>query len=733
MAKKNTGKAAKIGKSLLAMDGDDARKASIRERNARDARMEGAMTWEEIAAEGRPPTKRTPMPPEGIYIGSGVYGHHGRLKIAGYCFTYWEPDRPSPEACLDMLVKEGVGNTMQWWQKGHEIISLAKRAKELGVYSTCLGGGPDAEDAGEIAALGGWWLGYDFGERFNFGFFPSVADRDPDLKLLVDEYMRRVHNHVKDSHAAGVGLVMATSSNFPLDYEVAAGAEIPCTEDFPFGDFQLSSALGRGLFRQYSLPMWGAHIAHEWYSFLPHTSRYKMRSLETAFLVKYMTGAKIVINESGNWALQSNLCPDSPMSTLPILKGDPPNLYMPEDPRSGYTPEHLDAARRLFANIDDRSPVATKYRRIISKFTAFCRENPAPKGQPEAAIALAKGNYDIGSAIFVPGYVVGNARTWAAKDMHWYFGAPEKSWQTLLAELMPKPPMFAPHYNRSFSGTPYGLCDVVSFGCDNVSADYLLRNYRTIIFSGWNTCSDKQYKVLCDYVHGGGRLVLSLPHLSTNRVRNYTDFTVEELVNGGDFTELCGLRVKGRGRMCYWGTGPEMRPNAAGFVARRRFGILGVTLGELELTGPEEDYERLVVDDERLRPIILRCKSGKGEVFFVNTWAYPATVNLDEGPGLEEGGRGMMSRLYAYVARISRGHTWITGPDFETPDEDCRWIMQSYFPDAGKICLLNLDYERPRRCVLHWFGDKDFIELAPGEFRQMDAPVLEPHEKLNAD
>ena len=708
------------------------RHSDLYKKRLRDARKEGAMTWEEIAKEGRPATHPVKLPPEGAFIGSGCYPHGGKLMGTGLCFTYWAPDHPTFREQLELAVREGVGNTLQWWDSGDSLVNLAREAKAKGLYSTCIYSDGTPKNAADLCALGDFWLGYDFGERYAFNFFPDIAEGDPDLCTIATEYVRRVHNHVKDRHNDGWGNVMATSSNFPLDYEVAAGAEIPCTEDFPFGCLQLSSSLGRGLYRQYGLPLWGTHLAHEWNVYLPHTNSYRNRTLETAFYLKYMTGAKLMLNESGNWALQSNICPDSPMSTMPILPGDPPGLYNANDPRSGYTPEVMAEARRRFANIDVRSPVAVKYRKVISDFYAFCRKNPCPKGQPEATIAIAKGNFDLCSAVYVPGYVVGGATPLAAKDMHWYYGAPEQSWKTVRDELMPQPPMLGPNLNHHFAGTPYGLCDLASFAFDNITSDFLVRNYRTLIFAGWNTCSEKQYAILCDYVKRGGRLVISLPHLSTNRRRNYTDFSRGELVNGGDFSELCGLKVVRRGRPCYWATGPEMnRKNAAGFIARRRFGIIAVSLGDLEFTGPKENYERLAVDDEELRPIIVRCRSGKGEVFFVNTWAYPATVNLDEGPGMEPGGRGMMSRLYAYVAKLSRGHTWITGPDFENPDEDCRWIVQSYFPDAGKICFLNLDYEHERKCVLHWFGEKDFITLKPGEFRLMDAPVLTAEEKLN--
>ena len=42
-------------------------------------------------------------------------------------------------------------------------------------------------------------------------------------------------------------------------------------------------------------------------------------------------------------------------------------------------------------------------------------------------------------------------------------------------------------------------------------------------------------------------------------------------------------------------------------------------------------------------------------------------MNADFGPGAIFGSPGLVGRLYDYVARLSRGHVWITGPDFETP------------------------------------------------------------------
>ena len=692
------------------------------------------LTVDEIIAAPRPKTVKTPLPEDArIYIGSGVYANKGTMKMGGFCFTYWEPDRLNYDEIVDLCAKEGVGNTLQFWQSNECLLDLARKAKARGLYSTCIYSSATNGLARRITStLGDSWIGYDFGERYNFSLYQNWDNRGVSLQALVGEYMNRVHKHVGDLHAAGWGNVMATSANFSLDYEVAAGVEVPCTEDFPFGDLTLASALNRGLYRQYDLPMWGSHLAHEWYSWIPHKNPYKMKTLETAFLLKYMTGAKVIINESGNWQLQSSLCEDSPMARMPT-----PIRKL----NSGLTSEELAAAeksvyaeaKKKFSYIDYRSPVAVKYRKAISDFTSFCKKHPAPKGQPEATWAIAKGNLDLGGAGYVPGNAICGAYDLARTNPNWMCGLPEMSWDVVRKAVMPMPPMLAPNKNIHFSASPYGLCDIVSFACDNVTAEHLLKNYKVLMFAGWNTCTPKQYRILCDYVKGGGKLVIGLAHLSTDDKRDYTNLSVEKLVNKGDFTELCGFKVVGETPRKYWATGPSTEKNCLGFVARRRFGYMCLPLGKLEFSAPKENFEELAVDDEDAEPFILRCKSGKGEVFFMNWWAYPAAANMDVGCGSELKDVGMVGYLYQYAAKLGRGNVYITGPDFENPDEDCGWILYSYFPDEGKVYLLNLDYENERKCVLQQFGDKEFITLRPGEFRIVDSVKLDADEKLNAE
>lgn len=674
------------------------------------------------------------LPECGLFLGSGVYEHDGRLIGSGLAFTYWTPDYPSARETVDLIVRDNQGNTAQFWQHGQALLAMARAAVEQGLYVTFLYSDAPPEVAARFKDMGEHYLGYDFGERYTFGIYDQELPAgktlgDVTLKDLADGLMSRVAAHVEERQKAGWGRVMATSSNFYIDYEIAAGAEVPVPEDFAFRHLLMASSISRGLYRQYDLPLWGSHLAHEWYSWLPQRNPLKFPLFRAALYLKYLSGAKLIVNESGNWALQSSLCPDSPMHTMPRVIGDPPGI---RHTGREFVDRHIEEARALFCNIDYRSPTAAKYRKEISDFYDFVKAHPAPAGQPEAPVAIAKGNYDICGGEFAPHNAIAGMFRLAQRNPNWYEGAPERGWDIVKSVFYPRPPVLAPSKNFHLAGSPYGMVDIVSFAADRIDAEFLKANYKALILSGWNTCSPKQYAALVEYVRAGGRLCLGIPHLSTNAARDYHGYGVDDLVNGGDFTELCGLRVTGRGGRFYWATGPALTPNCLGLAVPRRYGIIGCPLGLVELADPSR-VEVLAVDDEQAQPFILRCKSGRGEVFFINSWSYPGLLNSDDGPGCTVDSKGLIGLLYGYIARISRGHVWITGSDFLQPDADCEYIAYSYFPDAGRICLQNIDFRSPRRAILHHFGDVEPIELGPAEFRILDTVVLKPGEKINRE
>src|SRR5690606_15505585 len=112
----------------------------------------------------------------------------------------------------------------------------------------------------------------------------------------------------------------------------------------------------------------------------------------------------------------------------------------------------------------------------------------------------------------------------ADRNPFWCSGQPERGWNIAMKVFYPCPNILNPHPNPFLSGTPYGQVDVTSFADDNVDANFLSANYKALLFTGWNTSSDKQYRELCEYVRNGGILFISIPQLSTNDTRNYSSY-----------------------------------------------------------------------------------------------------------------------------------------------------------------------------------------------------------------
>ena len=721
------------------------------------------------------------MPSCGIFVGTGVYNTSKDYLLGTMPGHYsWQPQDFMPDEMIERIIEDNQGNLAQVWgtPRGHAPRQLAEWKYALSEIGISLPP-PDwengrylfAEDCQEIkahedragagflsflrkAAAKGiyvqfiytelqckekWvkqfsefapnYLGYDFGERYCFRIDDRLLQEkelgDITLSMLADQLLAEVNEYVTGLHKAGWGNVAATCGNFHLDYEVLGGADIPMFEDSG-SSVHFTSALSRGLYRQYGLPIWGSHIAHEHYSWLPNANPRKMDVLVGDLFLKYMGGAKILLCESGNWFVEANLCSDSPKFLFPQRYGVPEDEKESHDTRKHYNAdpqkyiEAMHEAREFYPAIDYNSPICQAYRKVISDFYDFVKENNTPVGQPEVSVALAKGNLDLSNVEYCPNNAVAGAYKLADIDSRWYEGAPERGWETIKNVFFPRPPIAAPNRNLSLSGTPYGVVDIVSFAGDNITSEFLTNNYKCLLFSGWNTCSDKQYSILKDYVASGGVLCIAIPHLSTNETRDYSNFSVDDLVNKGDFSELCGVRVKGRGERFYWAT-PAKGVSCLGVEFPHRFGTMQVCMGDIEITDPATEV--LIIDDEQARPIVIRRRFGKGEVFFINTWCYPGALDHDIGPGSTLDSKGLMGLIYAYIAKLCRGNVWISD-DGENPGENCDYISCSYFPESEKICLYNADFINPRKCFLYNFGIVDEIELSPGEFRFVDAAKL---------
>ncbi len=625
-------------------------------------------------------TAKIKLPKEGIFVGSGIYPTDTDTLLATSLGHYtWQAQAFGPVEILDKILEDNQGNLAQVWgiargfspkthsewfyaldeigidipapdwenyknltldeyasvfeehkdRFGAGYVRFIREAKKRGIYTALIYTNSHPQWIPQLSEVGGdYYLGYDFGERYNIGLDDAKAILKEagvlTLGALTDRLLKRVKEHVDERHKAGWGFVMATSSNFHLDYEVLGGAEMPVVEDFAFPSLNFSSGFSRGLYRQHNLPLWGSHLAHEHYSWQPNNNSHRWDQLRAGMYLKYMAGSKMIINESGNWFVEHTLAPDSPKFQLPqtakdrfgVIGWGAAREIMKNDPK--VLKPYLEEARPYFGMLNYDSPICRKYREAISDFWNFVKENGTPEGQPETTIALAKGNYDFCSSRFIPNYAIGGLSDIAEENPAWYEGGPEKGWITANKVFFPLKNVMAPYKNISISGTPYGQVDVVSFAKDHVSADFLSKNYKALLFTGWNTSSEKQYEILKEYVYNGGILFISTPQLCKNETRNFA-YGVEELVNGGDFSELCGVKVIDKGHRFYWATAPVGQEKL--FKFPRRFGIIASRIGKIEITDPE--LEILAVDDDEERPLITLHKYGKGKVYFLNSWAYP--------------------------------------------------------------------------------------------------------------
>ena len=703
------------------------------------------------------------LPDCGLFLGTGVYATSG-----DYLLSTLYAQTNSPQEMIDKIVADNQGNLAQFWgyargyapathakwfyaldeigieipppdwekstnirvqdceilkqhddRRGAGIVRFIKAAAEKGIYTALIYTDAHPQWSAQLKDMGAYYLGYDFGERFTIRFEESAitGQRQDELTLadLAHDLVARVREHVDQRHAAGWGNVMATGGNFYIDYEIVAGTDIPVFEDFCF-NLNLSSALSRGLYRQHDLPLWGSHLAHEHYSWIPNSHPHKFDLLRMAMYLKYMAGCKMIINESGNWFVEASLCEDSPKHEFPRVPLKPAQVsfggHVPVD-FSSYIPE----ARKHFAKVGYDSPICRQYRKITSDFYDFVKTHGTPAGQPETTIAMIKGNYDLCGTRYSPDTAVGGAFKLADRNPAWFEGAPERGWKIAEKVFHPLPSVLEPCPNLFLSGTPFGMIDIVSFALDEIDAGFLSSQYKALLFTGWNTASQKQYEILKNYVANGGTLFISIPHLSTNIRRNFSSYSVDELINKGDFSELCGVKVKARGRRYYWATAPD-GSDELGFRFPRRFGIIGACMGDIEITDPAAKI--LVVDDEQAAPILIKRKLGKGTVFFLNSWAYPGAINTDEGPGARTNSNGLIGTIYRHIAQLSRGDVWITD-DRNAPGHECEFVAFSHFPEANKICLLNIDANQPHRVFLHRFGQYTSVQLSPGEFRLTDA------------
>lgn len=269
---------------------------------------------------------------------------------------------------------------------------------------------------------------------------------------------------------------------------------------------------------------------------------------------------------------------------------------------------------------------------------------------------------------------------------------------------------------RWFCGTPLGEIELIPVD----APPEILSTFPLLLLLGWNTMDEAQYVSLKRYVENGGKLFMSVPHATRNESRKFLINNLENLnlVQNGDFADLFGVKIAGRGgklgrirgeediddnpvrTIFQWKTINQQPPE--GPLHPRP------DLAEIELCGAEV----LVRDVDSGKPVLVRRRVGEGEAYLLCTHEYPGNSYLAP----------LMKPL---VRALSRS---VASPvEMEDPSGDVYYTVRNDEKSGiSRVHLLNTDWTEAgneKQCRLR-LGDS-WIGLAVREGRMSEVVWLE--------
>ena len=133
-------------------------------------------------------------------------------------------------------------------------------------------------------------------------------------------------------------------------------------------------------------------------------------------------------------------------------------------------------------------------------------ETHSRRGDVVARVAVLQGRNDAWQHF-------GKSSIWSQQGDKWRFNDAMSSFDLLSDTFFPQSATFAGGQPDGwFTTTPYGAVDIVPI---EAPID-VLNQYKVVAFLGWNTWNEDDFIKLCDYVNGGGTLVLTAAHANVN-------------------------------------------------------------------------------------------------------------------------------------------------------------------------------------------------------------------------
>lgn len=525
---------------------------------------------------------------------------------------------------------------------------------------------------GESGGLLYWPRSYAINRRAKvFEALPAVRNV-AEAKAEYVKYLKRFIAYERKE--LGKGPLLDVDSALVFKYHVEAGIDVLCLESMPGDPHRMHAAI-RGAAKAFDKP-WGTHIAMACYGGMSFDELWIKRWKSSVYHAA-LSGAGFVWPESGH-----------------------------------YVYGNARGQNHAFGR-----PGMKRVRGVLREAYQFARVHRRPESGPKVTLGVVYGNLDGAPGLW-------NPATWGqTHGKEWLTGPAERSWEFVdkfhRKEDWPKETIEG---EMDFSGNPpYGQYDIVPI---EATLDKL-KSYRCLVFLGWNTMTPQIYAKLKAYVEAGGRLIMFLPHLSVETDRR-KDL---KLFRNGDFRDLFGARVLGKGRTDVWG----VKCMAASSIPSYRFPLwristdprfLGLmTPARVEVSGARVIFaydDFYVVKAEKLirQPIMLENSLGKGKAFLVTAWQYPG----DEG----------LARFADDILRTVLGGEQ---GDIRLHSSDrVRYaVYESRTPKARVVYMLNTDPDVPSPARL-WVRGKatQFFDVPANELRLaycLDGIVLVPEDK----
>lgn len=453
-----------------------------------------------------------------------------------------------------------------------------------------------------IAAAGEYYIGrYSIGEAGGVLYWPKSYTIDRRAGVWrnlppcekVDEaheaYIKYLRQFIDfERNKVGCGNLLNVESSMLFKYHAEAGIDMLCLEMLP-GDPLIMLPAIRGAAKSFDMK-WGVHIAMACYGGM-RLDELWLKRWKTSLYYSFISGASFVFPESGHY-------------------------------------EYKHGRKNCICGF--HHPKMKASRLILREFWRFVKINSRPKSGPETAVGIVSGNHDGAPGLWNP-YAWGQY----AKDEMWESGPAEDGWE-LLSTVFRSENCFSETFtgNNSFSGNPpFGQYDIVPAE----SPIEKIKEYKCLVFLGWNTMTPEIYGKLIQYVISGGHLVMWLAHLNVETGRR----AEIRLFNGGNIKELFGVEIGGREKSDVMGVKcfnesfvksykyPVWRPNSdPRFIGKMTPAKVKISGNAVQVISGFADYFQDSIEELEKRPALIEHKLGKGAAWLITAYEYPGARGM---------------------------------------------------------------------------------------------------------